>query len=194
MRLSGYLGAAVSPAVVRLQNALNALGQQHQDAKLLVRVDGVVGTATAAAANRALIVYVVHGAGRKIPQNWQRATTSMIRASANDMAAAIEQAAGIDPSNPSPPPPAPAPQSGGYPMSYYQQPQPGYYPPPSPYGIGPTFAPGGLPIDHASVDVKAFIPAQYDHISLDPAQGLAILAVGLAVVLAVTAHRSKHRP
>ena len=193
MWLSGYLGAAVSPAVVRLQNALNALGQQRQDAKLLVRVDGVVGPATAAAANRALVVYVVQGACRRVPQNWHRATTSMIAASASDMAAAIEQAAGIDPSNPSPPPAAPAPQPGGDSMPYYQQPQPGYYPPPSPYGYGrgPTFAPGGLPIDHASLDVKAFIPAQFDHIQLDAATGMAILAAGLGVVLLVSHHRKR---
>jgi hypothetical protein len=191
MRLSGYLGAAVSPAVVRLQNALNALGQQRQDAKLLVRVDGVVGPATAAAANRALIVYVVQGGG-KIPQNWHRATTSMIAASANDIASYIEQAAGSGQA--AAPPSAPPPQfePGGSSMPYY--PQQGYYPPPSPYGYGsrgPTFAPGGLPIDHASVDVKAFVPAQFDHIQLDAGTGLAILAAGLGVILLVTHHRKR---
>lgn len=200
MRLSGYLGAAVSPAVARLQNALNVLGQTRQDPKLLVRVNGVVGPATAAATNRALLVYVVPGGGR-IPQNWHRATTSMIRASANDMASYIERAAGgASADDAAPPPPAPPP---GDPMPYYQQPQtgyypqPGYYPPPQqPYGYGPPRGPGGLPVDHASLDVKAFIPAQYDHIQLEPAQGFAILAAGLVIVLLVTNHKNKqhHKP
>jgi peptidoglycan hydrolase-like protein with peptidoglycan-binding domain len=188
MQLSGHLGAVSSPAVVRLQSALNALGQQKHDAKLLVQIDGVVGPATAEATNRALGVYVAQGAGR-IPSTWQRATTRMITASANDIAAYIERAAAPLPTA------TPPPQPGGYPMPYY--PQPSYYPPPVPYGYGyggggPTFAPGGLPIDHASLDVKAFIPAQYDHIQLDPETGLAILAAGLGVVLLVTHHKNKH--
>ena len=86
-------------------------------------------------------------------------------------------------------------------MPYYQQ-QPGYYPPqPVPYGYGgggPAFAPGGLPIDHASVDVKAFIPAQFDHIQLDSSTGLAILVAGLGVIFLVTHQRSNahhhHKP
>jgi peptidoglycan hydrolase-like protein with peptidoglycan-binding domain len=176
---------------VRLQNALNVLGQQRQDPALLVQVDGVVGPATAAAANRALAVYVVQS-GDRIPQNWHRATTSMIAASANDMAMHIERAVGAQEATP--PPSAPALQPGGPSMPYYPQAQPSYYPssPPYGYGRGPTFAPGGLPLDHASIDVNAFIPAQFDHIQLDAGTGMAILAAGLGVVLLVTHQRNRH--
>ena len=77
---------------------------------------------------------------------------------------------------------------------------PGYYPDDPGYGYGPPPPPPtyygpprrvhGLPRDEASLDVKAFIPAQYDHIQLHPASGLAIVAVGVLLALVVSQHRA----
>jgi len=190
MMLSAHVSRA-DDGVMRLQTALYALGQKHGDRALLVNTDGVVRPATVRAVQRALGMYVMQGSG-VVPQNWLRGTsTSIIRASANDIARYIEQAAGV-----SPPSSAPAqtaamvPSSEGAEMfpqqqSYYP-PQPNYYPP----GYAPR-GPGGLPTNQASLDVKAFIPAQYDHIQLHPASGLAIVAVGVLLALVVSQHRAK---
>ena len=63
-------------------------------------------------------------------------------------------------------------------QAYYQP--PGYYPqqqqPYAPRG------PGGLPTDRATLDVRAFIPAQYEHIRVSPGTGFAVVAVGVVVV------------
>lgn len=76
----------------------------------------------------------------------------------------------------------------GYAPGYYQQPA-GYYPQ---QGYYPPRGPGGLPTDRASVDVKAFIPAQYEHVRLNPGTGMAVLVVGL-VVVAMLARDKKHK-
>lgn len=56
---------------------------------------------------------------------------------------------------------------------------PGYYPPPGYAARGP----GGLPTDQASLDVRAFIPAQYEHLRIHPGMGLFVVAAGVIVVL-----------
>ncbi len=191
--------------VMRLQSALQALGQKHGDRALLVDVDGVVGPKTVSATTRALGHYVVKGSG-VIPQNWIRGTSSsIIRASAGDIAQYIEEAAGSSPyvpsaASPSAPPPQQAamfpvaqstmvPSSGGeqqmFPQqqAYYPQQQPGYYPQPRPRG------PGGLPTNQATLDVKAFIPAQYDHVSLHPGGAIAIIAIGVLAAMVISQHK-----
>ncbi len=189
--------------VLRLQTALQALGQKYGDRVLLVDVDGVVGPATVKATTRALGHYVVKGSG-VIPQNWIRGTSSsIIKASAADIAQYIEEAAGSHPYVPSAAPPsAPAPQqasmlpsSGGDTMNpngyyapapnYYPQQQQGYYPQPR-----PARGPGGLPTNQATFDAKVFIPAQYDHVQLHPAGAIAIVAIGVLAVMFI-AERKK---
>jgi len=194
--------AKTDPGVLRLQTALWALGQKKGDRALLIAVDGVVGPTTVRATTRALGMYVVQGSG-VIPQSWIRGTsTSIIKASANDIARYIEQAAGsipyVPPSTalaPSAIPPQTAsmiPSSGGdtmYPQQGYVQrgyPPSGYAPGYAPgYGSRPQ-VPGGLPPNQASLDVRAFIPAQYDHVQLHPAGGIAIIAIGVLAVMLIS--------
>lgn len=76
-------------------------------------------------------------------------------------------------------------------------PNPNYYnpyapPPPQAYPPGYYPAgPGGLPADRASVDVKAFIPAQYEHVQVDPTTVMALILVGLGVYYVAT-HKKHH--
>ena len=77
--------------------------------------------------------------------------------------------------------------------AYYPDDPPEYYaPPPQPvyYAQAPTYygprrAPGGLPAGHASVDVRAFVPAQYEHIRINPMTGMLLVGVGVLAVLFV---------
>lgn len=55
----GAFGAA-SPAIRRLQNALNALAQATGDRALAVKADGLTGPGTASATNRAMVAYVTN--------------------------------------------------------------------------------------------------------------------------------------
>ena len=84
-------------------------------------------------------------------------------------------------------------------MANYYQSQteypPGMYPPPDYYpapGYMPQRGPGGLPTDRASFDVRAFIPAQYEHIRLDPTWIVVALGVGLGALL--YSQRNKRDP
>ena len=84
-------------------------------------------------------------------------------------------------------------------MPAYYPPQPTYYPqqaygPPAygPPAYGPPRGPGGLPADRATLDVRAFIPAQYEHVRVSPGTGMAVIAVGLVVVL-VLMRDKKHK-
>lgn len=65
---------------------------------------------------------------------------------------------------------------------YYQQ--PGYapqgYAPQGYYQPAPT---GGLPPDQASLDVRAFIPAQYEHVRINPTWVMVALGIGVAVLV-----------
>lgn len=72
----------------------------------------------------------------------------------------------------------------------YGPPRQAYYPPPPTY-YGPTRAPGGLPGDRASLDVKAFVPAQYEHIRVSPTTGLLLVGLGFAAVLFVLDKKKK---
>lgn len=77
--------------------------------------------------------------------------------------------------------------------AYYPPPPPAFYPPPAygPPGYGPPRGPGGLPADRATLDVRAFIPAQYEHVRITPATGLALVAFGLLAVMAVSKIRGE---
>ena len=206
------LGAAVPANVIRLQEAVIALGRKKNDSALLITADGVVGPQTVNATRRALITYVVGGAGSP-PANWGRTlTAATLKANASTIAPYIERAAGISPemmaaqaagqaasraasmATASMFPTSFTTPSGGRTMpapgQYYPPPQ--YYPPQqySPgYQMAPPRGPGGLPTDRATLDVKAFIPAQYQHISISPFVGIALI-VGLWAVIALA---KKHK-
>ncbi len=191
---------AADAKVRRLQEALNVLGRLKDDRQLLVSADGVLGAKTISATNRAIAVYVVKGAGGKhIPQNWQRMTSSMVQANAAALAQAIEFEAGYIPASVTHDPlpaqqasmiPSFSPSPGG-PMNPQQQyyPQSGYAPPPRPGYYPQAPRAGGLPTDRATLDVKTFIPAQYEHISLSPAGGMVIILVGVMAAMLISQHR-----
>lgn len=89
------------------------------------------------------------------------------------------------------------PTPGGPMPAYYPPPQAAYYSPPpqypyGPQGYGPPRGPGGLPADRASLDVKAFIPAQYEHVRIHPGIGMAIVLTGVVVALMVARDKKKH--
>lgn len=77
---------------------------------------------------------------------------------------------------------------------YYPPQQAIYYPPPA-YGPGPNYgphrAPGGLPADRASVDVKAFVPAQYEHIRVEPGTVMLLVAGGVIAYLLINNKKKK---
>ena len=51
--------------------------------------------------------------------------------------------------------------------------------------------PGGLPTNQASLDIRAFIPAQYDHIQIHPAGVIVgVLAVVTTVLLVQRSRRA----
>lgn len=72
---------------------------------------------------------------------------------------------------------------------------PGYYAPAPTYYGQPSYysnrGPGGLPTDRATVDVKAFIPAQYEHVSVDPMTVMAAIVVGIGIYLVATKKKAK---
>lgn len=72
-------------------------------------------------------------------------------------------------------------------MYPYGQPPayPGYYQPQQPYYYS-NRGPGGLPADQASVDVKAFLPAQYEHVQVDPTTVMAAIIVGVGIYIVAT--------
>ena len=66
------------------------------------------------------------------------------------------------------------------------------YPNYAPPGYGPSRrGPGGLPTNQASLDIRAFIPAQYDHLQIHPAGVMAAIAVGVTVILLVRRNKEK---
>ncbi len=189
---------AADAKVQRLQEALNVLGRLKDDRQLAVTTDGVLGARTISATNRAIAVYVVKGAGGKhIPQNWQRMTSSMVQANAAALAQAIEFEAGYIPASVTHDPlpaqqasmvPSFSPSPGG-PMNPQYPQQTGYYPPARPGYYPQAPRAGGLPTDRATLDVKTFIPAQYEHISLSPAGGMVIILVGVMAAMLISQHR-----
>lgn len=210
------LGAAVPASAVRLQEALVALGHKKNDPALVVTVDGNIGTQTVNATRRALITYVVGGVGSP-PANWGRTlTTSTLKANANEIASYIERAAGISPEMMAaqaagragaraastasmfpafPTPSAPAVPPGGRPMPQYYPPPTQYYPSQQPYSPGympaqPRGIPSApLPTDRATLNVRAFIPAQYQDVSISPFVGIFLIVGVLAIVGMVKRHK-----
>ena len=73
----------------------------------------------------------------------------------------------------------------------YGPPRQVYYPPPPPTYYGPTRAPGGLPADRASLDVRAFVPAQYEHIRVNPTTAMLLIGVSVLAVLFVLDRKKK---
>lgn len=209
-RLSGSLGAAATDGmcpphpsirprpmakIVRLQKALNALARRTGDHAVGTTVDGLTGAHTVKVVNRAMYMYAKGAAPSDFTTG--RLTHAQVVAFSPQLAAYVERApiaaaTRIDPAtSPSLPTPPSSPQispstqvpvqylppSGGNMDPYYQQP---YYPPPVYYS---NRAPGGLPADQASVDVKAFIPAQYEHVQVDPTTVMAAIIVGVGIYI-----------
>jgi hypothetical protein len=190
--------------VRRLQNALRGLAKRVKDKAINVVADGLVGPHTVNATNRALTAYApgfTTGGFSK---------TQILRL-APQIAAYLEKApitASPSTTVPIAPPPAaplpfvaataqmvqpsqaPSAPEGSSTMPY-QPPgyAPAYYTPPA----GAPYSPGGLPRDRASVDVRAFVPAQYEHIRIEPGTAMAVVGVGvmLALVLAQKKKRGK---
>lgn len=189
--------------IVRLQNALNALARRTGDRLIGAHADGLVGPKTVKAVNRAMFMYAKGGAPSEFTTG--KLTHGQVRDFAPQLAAYVERSPiaaanrvepATSPSLPAPSPeispsPASVPSSGGTmpPYSY-----PGYYPPaPTYYGPSPysNRGPGGLPTDRATVDVKAFIPAQYEHVSVDPMTVMAAIVVGIGIYLVATKKKAK---
>lgn len=179
--------------VRRLQNALRGLAKRVKDKAINVVADGLVGTHTVNATNRALAAYAPGFTTGGF-------TRTQVLRLAPQIAAYLEKApytAAPDVAATTPPPfvasappmvqpyQAPAAPEGSATMPY-QQPgyAPAYYTPPPPsYQYGPARGPGGLPADRASVDVRAFVPAQYEHIRIEPTTAMAVVAVGVVIAL-----------
>jgi hypothetical protein len=179
--------------VRRLQNSLRGLAKRVKDRAINVVADGLVGPHTVAATNRALANYAP---GFTSGSNFTRPQIVKL---APQIAAYLEHAPytlthpeyASQQSTPfvTPAPPVVQP-TGAQTMPAYYPPQPTYYAPPSygppgygPPAYGPPRGPGGLPTDRASVDVRAFIPAQYEHVRVSPGTGMAVVAVGVVVAL-----------
>lgn len=194
----------------RLQNALRGLATRVRDGSLRVTADGLIGTRTVAAVNHAMVGYV----GMPSDLATGQLTHAQISAFAPQLTAAIDRAphqagpsvatTAPSPSSMMPPPvttpwPSPSPQGAPSMPAYYPDDPPEYYaPPPQPvyYAQAPTYygprrAPGGLPAGHASVDVRAFVPAQYEHIRINPMTGMLLVGVGVLAVLFVLDKKKK---
>lgn len=210
-QLHGELGAAPSatpgvcpqrpthkPAplakVRRLQNALRGLAKRVKDVLVSTAADGLIGPRTVRATNRALKNYVPGFSSSP------DLTRGEVLKQAPFLAARFDEAGRSAPAAPKTLPPSPfvaatqkvvqpsvpAESTMPYPpqQAYYQQ--PGYYPPQpayAPQGYAPPRGPGGLPTDRATLDVRAFIPAQYEHVRVSPGTGFAVVAVGVVVIL-----------
>jgi hypothetical protein len=209
------LGAAVAPSgtcpahpshkrvplarVVRLQKALLGLARRTGDANVNTKADGLVGRHTVDAINQALPYTDAPGTLRNL-------TRAQVVALAPQLAAWVEKAPvhRVPSDGDAPLAPklvVPAPPPGGKPMPAYAPPQrgyppSGYYPPaPMPYpgGYAPRRGPGGLPTDEASLDVRAFVPAQYEHLRIHPGLGMAVVVVGVVVVLMLNKDKKRSR-
>lgn len=207
--LLGGLGATAAPGVCtphkpvpltkirRLQDALRGLATRVRDGSLRIAADGLVGPRTVAATNRAMVHYVQQ------PEELAtgRLTHAQVAAFAAQLTAYIDKAphaassastsvAPAPPATTSPASYATPPQGESSMPSYapgpeYYAPQPAYYQPPPTY-YGPPRGPGGLPADRASLDVKAFVPAQYEHIRVDPTTVMFVILAGVGVYLVAT--------
>jgi hypothetical protein len=175
--------------IKRLQTSLRALSSRTGDSNAATPVDGLVGPHTVRAVNYAVPKYA--SADPLLASG--RLTHAQIVSFAPQLATAVEQAPIQAPAAPSTPVPPPAPTSSspsfwdavaqGTAMYAAQQggrsmPAPGYYPP-----AGQPMYPPMRPGRQASVDVKAYIPAQYEHVKFNPVTMMLVLGAGVAVVL-----------
>lgn len=188
--------------IVRLQKALNVLATRVRDHAIGTTVDGLVGPRTVKAVNRAMYMYARGGAPSEFTTG--KLTHGQIVAFAPQLAAYIERspiaaatrvAPATSPSLSTPPPASPqilpsAPSPVQYPAGanmypYGQSPAyPGYYQPQPLYYS--NRGPGGLPADQATVDVKAFLPAQYEHVQVDPTTVMAAIIVGVGIYMVMS--------
>ncbi|HEV3059585.1 MAG TPA: hypothetical protein VGY48_15150 [Vicinamibacterales bacterium] len=190
--------------IKRLQTALRGLAQRTGDGTASVPVDGLVGPHTVRAVNYAVPKYA--SADPLLASG--NLSHAQVVAFAPQLAAAIEQAPIAAPAAPSMPvpPPAPAPSSPsfwqdvaqGTAMYAAQQAQQGGRPMPAPvqyyppgYAPAPHY-PGYGPQRQASVDIKAFVPAQYEHVRFNPVTVAVIIGVGVAAVL-ITQKREREK-
>jgi hypothetical protein len=187
--------------VAKLQTALETLSRRVNDHTVATTLDGKMGPLTAQAVNSAMRY-------TSAPPELKtgRLTQAQVVAQIATITAYIENArpavSAVVSSSPAGAPPvvkaavqqttmptsAPIVRGGATMPAYYPQPLPGYYPP-QPYYA--QTGPGGLPTDRASLDVKAFIPAQYQHVRVSPGGVALVLAAGVIVVLLVNKKKEK---
>lgn len=197
------VAAVPSLPVKRLQLALQGLAKRTGDKFVSTPADGLIGPRTTKAVNRAMYMYAKGGAPDKLTTG--ALTKPQVVANAAQLASLVQRSPFPNAVyRPSPPPPdatgpeavptpavAPAmmpegdatmPAPGYYPSGY----APGYYQQP---GYYPQRGPGGLPTDEASLDVRAFVPAQYEHIRVNPTH--VMMAIGAVVVIYLVMDRKK---
>lgn len=185
----------------RLQNALRGLATRVKDRAISVVADGLIGPHTVVATNRALSVHAPGFTSGGLTKTQVVKLSPQIAAYLEKAPYVAKPAPFVATAPPMVQPIMPAAMPGGAPTmpGYYPPPPPTYYAPPPAYGppgYGPSYAPprapGGLPANQATLDVRAFIPAQYEHVRITPATGIAIVAIGLLVVAAVGKLRGEH--
>ncbi|MBV8722251.1 MAG: hypothetical protein JO277_08885 [Candidatus Eremiobacteraeota bacterium] len=155
-----------------------------------MKADGLIGPHTVAATNRALATYApgftsggftkaqIVRLASQIAAYLEKAPYSTPAAAAAAAPVLAPPPAMIPSQQASAPDTAPAPEGSAMPP--YSQ--PGYYPP----NYYPPRGPGGLPTNRATVDVKAFIPAQYEHVQINPGTAMLVIGLGVAVTLLLT--------
>ncbi len=196
----------VNPTVKTMQLALQSLAARVGDSAVATSADGIVGPNTLRAVNRALPKYTPFA-----PPEFRtgKLTSSKVTAYASQITSYLNK--GGSSAAPAPnasPTPVPAPASaasffqqmtttpaavpaapgGAMNPNYYQPPPPAYYPQPQGYYPQAPRA-GGLPTDRATLDVRAFIPAQYQHVRLSPVTGLLLVGGGLALIALIVKNR-----
>lgn len=179
------LGAAPkSSPILRLQLALQAFSRAVNDPGIATVADGRMGARTAAAVNRAMAMVADAPAELRTGQLTQARVAAQAGFIASYLMAATAARSRVAPQA-APPPAAPAPQRQMQDDATYAP-----YGPPS-YAPAPYMprGPAGLPADRASFDVRAFIPAQYEHLRIHPGLGMAIVVVGVVAVLMASKHK-----
>lgn len=172
--------------IKRLQTALRGLAQRSGDSNVSTPVDGLVGPHTLRAVNYAVPKY----ASADPLLSSGTLTHPQIVSFAPQLAASVENAPISAPAAPQMPAPPPAPtqsspsfwQSVAAGVAMYQQSAPGGRPM-YPQAPAVYYPPAHMAPRQASVDIKAFIPAQYEHVKFNPATIALVFGVGLAVVL-----------
>jgi hypothetical protein len=171
--------------VKNLQTALQGLAQRAGDQNASTPADGLVGPHTLRAVNYAVPKYAssdpVLASGRL--------THPQVASFAPQLAAAVSSAPISAPAAPQMQAPAPAPSSASPSfwqavatgLAVYGQQNSGGRPMPPAAVYYPPMIPGRGPRgpQQASVDIKAFVPAQYEHIRFNPT----VLAFGAAAIV-----------